>query len=602
LRFLDAYDFSSEGSEDIQEENKPLISASVLGLIFEKINGYKDGSFFTPSFITMYMCRETIGQAVIQKFNEVKNWNCHTINDLYNKIEDIAEANEIFNTIRICDPAVGSGHFLVSALNEMIYLKSELGILADKSGKRLKEYKISIENDELIISDKEGNFFNYNPGNYECQRVQETFFYEKQVIIENCLFGVDININSVKICQLRLWVELLKHTYYKPETEELETLPNIDINIKCGNSLISRFNLHGNYSALPLGTRQKLQKATRDYKAQVILYKCVSDKAAKELIRKNITQIKAIFSQINDPNDIDYRKWKEAENKYMTHTYSLRFDEDKEVWNKKLELLQTEMASLREKYEQKIKIYYSNAFEWSFEFPEILDDNGNFAGFDAIIGNPPYIQLQSMGSMTDAYKNMNYQVFERMGDIYCLFYELGNKLLKPNGHLSFITSNKWMRAGYGEKTRKLFIEQTCPIQLIDFAGVKVFDEATVDVNILMFSKDKNRQKTNACMVKKEGIKDLSVYFKQNAVECDLSTSDSWVILSPIEQRIKAKIEAVGTPLKDWDIQINYGIKTGYNEAFIISGEKRKELIEQDPKSEEIIRPLLRGRDIKRYGY
>jgi hypothetical protein len=510
LRFLDAYDFSGEGTEDIQEENKSLISPSVLGLIFEKINGYEDGSFFTPSFITMYMCREIIGQAVIQKFNEVKNWNCHTINDLYNKIEDIAEANKIFNTIRICDPAVGSGHFLVSALNEMIYLKSELGILADKSERRLRDYKISIENDELIINDKEGDFFNYNPENHECQRVQETLFHEKQVIIENCLFGVDINPNSVKICQLRLWIELLKHTYYKPETKELETLPNIDINIKCGNSLISRFDLHGNYSRLPVVSQEKLRLATRDYKTQVILYKCVNDKATKKLTRENIARIKATFSQINNPNDIDYRKWKEAEAKYMTHISSMRFDEDKEIWNKKLELLQTETDFLREKYEQKIKTYYSNAFEWSFEFPEVLDDNGNFIGFDAIIGNPPYIQLQSMGSMADAYKTMNYHVFERMGDIYCLFYELGNKLLKPKGYLSFITSNKWMRAGYGEKTRKFFIEQTNPIQLIDFAGVKVFDEATVDVNILMFSKDKNRQQTNACAVKKEGIKDLTV--------------------------------------------------------------------------------------------
>ncbi|MCL1937440.1 MAG: class I SAM-dependent DNA methyltransferase, partial [Candidatus Azobacteroides sp.] len=229
LRFLDAYDFSSEGSKDHLGRDKSLISASVLGLIFEKINGYKDGSFFTPSFITMYMCRETIGRAVIQKFNEVKGWNCQTINELYNKIENIDEANEIFNTLRICDPAVGSGHFLVSALNEMIFLKSELGILTDKKGKKLRDYSVIVEKDELIITDNENTYFTYNPKNTESQRVQETFFKEKQTIIENCLFGVDINPNSVKICQLRLWIELLKHTYYHWGTSELETLPNIDI-------------------------------------------------------------------------------------------------------------------------------------------------------------------------------------------------------------------------------------------------------------------------------------------------------------------------------------------------------------------------------------
>jgi hypothetical protein len=592
LRFLDAYDFSSESSEEIQEENKSLISSSVLGLIFEKINGYKDGSFFTPSFITMYMCHETISKAVIQKFNQVKNWKCRSITDLYNKIENLTEAGDIFNSIRICDPAVGSGHFLVSALNEMIYLKAELGILLDKSGKRLKEYKITIENDELIICDREGRFFNYNPKNDESQRVQETLFHEKQTIIENCLFGVDINPNSVKICQLRLWIELLKHAYYRTDTNELETLPNIDINIKPGDSLISRFDIHGNYTDLPPITIQKLQYATREYKAQVKLYKCVNDKPAKTKIRENIDRIKQTFSQINNPADTDYRKWKEAEAKSVAFFTSLRFDNDKETWEKQFELLQAETGVLREKYEQKIKTYYSNAFEWAFEFPEALDENGNFAGFDILIGNPPFIQLQSMGNITDVYKNMRYNVFERTGDIYCLFYELGYKLLKPEGHLALISSNKWMRAGYGEKLRNFFVENTNPIQLIDFAGVKVFDEATVDVNILILSKDKNRQKTKACIVKKDGIKDLGVYFMQHNTDCPFSTSDSWVILSPIEQRIKTKIEAVGTPLKKWDINIYRGILTGYNEAFIIDGKKKDELIAEDPKSEEIIRPFF----------
>lgn len=236
--FLNAYDFTSEGSEEIQEDNKTLINASVLGLIFEKINGYKDGSFFTPGFITMYMCRETIRKAVVQKFNESKNWNCTDIHSLYDKIEDRKEANKLINDLKICDPAVGSGHFLVSALNEMIAVKSDLKILQDREGRRLKEYHFEVVNDELIVTDEDGELFDYNPTNKESQRIQETLFHEKQTIIENCLFGVDLNPNSVKICRLRLWIELLKNAYYKNETE-LETLPNIDINIKCGNSLIS---------------------------------------------------------------------------------------------------------------------------------------------------------------------------------------------------------------------------------------------------------------------------------------------------------------------------------------------------------------------------
>lgn len=215
FKFLDAYDFASEGSEEIQEENKTLINASVLGLIFEKINGYKDGSFFTPGFITMYMCRETIRRAVVQKFNEFKEWDCKDLKELYDKIGDRTEANEIINQLKICDPAVGSGHFLVSALNEIIAIKSELKILSDNEGKRLKEYHVEVVNDELIITDEDGKLFEYNPKSPESQRVQEALFREKQTLIENCLFGVDINPNSVKICRLRLWIELLKNAYYK---------------------------------------------------------------------------------------------------------------------------------------------------------------------------------------------------------------------------------------------------------------------------------------------------------------------------------------------------------------------------------------------------
>ena len=217
FEFLNAYDFTSEGSEEIQEDNKSLINASVLGLIFEKINGYKDGSFFTPGFITMYMCRETIRKSAVQKFNETKKWNCSTLEELYDKIEDRKEANDIVNSIKICDPAVGSGHFLVSALNEMIALKNDLKILQDREGKRLKEYQVEVVNDELIVTDEEGELFEYNPTNKESQRIQETLFHEKQTIIENCLFGVDINPNSVKICRLRLWIELLKNAYYKTD-------------------------------------------------------------------------------------------------------------------------------------------------------------------------------------------------------------------------------------------------------------------------------------------------------------------------------------------------------------------------------------------------
>ena len=221
-----------------------------------------------------------------------------------------------------------------------------------------------------------------------------------------------------------------------------------------------------------------------------------------------------------------------------------------------------------------------------------------------MIGNPPYVQLQDDGGkLAEMYKPAKFNTFNRMGDIYQLFYEKGIALLRKDGHLCYITSNKWMRAGYGETSRKYFAEQTQPKILIDLAGEKVFENATVDVNILLLQKAAYTQNTYALRGGLECLKDRSGLAKQavQAIEFP-KNGNNWVILSDIEQRIKQKIEAVGTPLKEWNIKIYRGILTGCNEAFIINKEKRDELIKKCPKSAEIIRPILRGRDIKRYSY
>ena len=601
--FLDAYDFASEGSEDIQEDNKTLINASVLGLIFEKINGYKDGSFFTPGFITMYMCRETIRKSVIQKFNETKGWDCKTFIDLQNKKFSIEEANIIINSLKICDPAVGSGHFLVSALNEIISIKSRLEILCDKEGILLKNYDVIIENDELMIFDnRDGSFFQYNPLNKESQRVQETLFNEKQTIIENCLFGVDINSNSVKICRLRLWIELLKNAYYKgPDYKQLETLPNIDINIKSGNSLISRFPLDADLKKALKESKWNIES----YKLAVATYRDAESKEQKHDMEKLISDIKGNFrSEISskDPKKLKLEKTKGELLNLTTQTGLFERSKKEETdWNKNVKTAVLEINKLEKEIEEiKANKMYENAFEWRFEFPEVLDNAGNYIGFDVIIGNPPYIQLQKMGQDSLDLEKMGYETYARTGDIYSLFYELGFKMLKPNGYLTFITSNKWMRAAYGESLRRYFIEKTNPLVLIDFGGVQVFDSATVDTNILIAEKSDYSGTTNACVLDKNfSINNTSDYLIQKLVEIRFS-SNSWVVLSSLAQGIKQKIELVGTHLKDWDINIYRGILTGYNEAFIINQETRDKLIIELAKSAEIIRPILRGRDIQKY--
>ncbi|MCT3635012.1 restriction endonuclease [Elizabethkingia anophelis] len=610
FKFLDAYDFSADASVEIndKQQNKTLINASVLGLIFEKINGYKDGSFYTPGTITMFMCKETLRKSVVQKFKEEITDTIETFEDVIDycnnffKKEERKKFNELVNSIRICDPAVGSGHFLVSALNEMIVLKSELGILGDEDGKKLP-CTIEIDNDEIYISDADGELFSYNRKDPQSLKIQKAIFHEKETLIENCLFGVDINPNSVNICRLRLWIELLKNAYYTDEGE-LQTLPNIDINIKCGNSLISKFAL--NDSLKNAFKSKEITFSVEDYKQAVKDYKTTNSKTKKREIEDIISTIKNNLKSSLDNKEKEKvsKALGEYQNEEQRQNNLIAFGERiKKAEKDKLKKLKQKAEEAKKQKEEILNnIIYRNAFEWRFEFPEVLDNEGNFTGFDVIIGNPPYIQLQKMGEASDALQKLGYETFVRTGDIYSLFYELGYKLLKEKGLLTFITSNKWMRAAYGESLRKFFTDKTNPEILIDFGGTQIFDTATVDTNILMFSRDKNRQQTLACIVKEKELKNLSDYFRQNNENVSFVSFESWVILSEIEQSIKAKIETVGVPLSSWDINIYRGILTGYNDAFIIDGKKKDELIAEDPKSAEIIRPILRGRDIKKYYY
>ncbi|MFN5955115.1 MAG: Eco57I restriction-modification methylase domain-containing protein [Dolichospermum sp.] len=490
--FLNAYNFSSDIGEEIQEENKRLINASVLGLIFEKINGYKDGSFFTPGFITMYMCRETIRRAVIQKFNDLKGWNCETIDDLYDQIEDKKAANDIINSLKICDPAVGSGHFLVSALNEIIAIKSELKILLDRQGKRLKEYSFEVANDELVVTDEDGLLFEYNPKNQESQRVQETLFHEKQTIIENCLFGVDINPNSVKICRLRLWIELLKNAYYKtsPLTpllggegnmRELETLPNIDINIKCGNSLISRFSLDGNLQV----ALSKQKYTIEDYKNAVKTYRNAENKEQKRKMERLIQEIKGNFKTslgLSDPNKTKLRKLEGEVENLETQTFLIpETKAEKTKREKKIAKLNNEIDKLRVEIEdiENGKIY-ENALEWRFEFPEVLNDEGVFVGFDVVIGNPPYgVQLNKIE------KAILNQIYEfNTTETAILFIKKGWDLLHQHGYQSYIIPKSYTFASNYEKIRQFTVNNL--ISLVDCG--KVWPDVKLEVCIFILTK------------------------------------------------------------------------------------------------------------------
>lgn len=482
FKFLDAYNFASEGADEEQRDRKTLINAAVLGLIFEKINGYKDGSFFTPGFITMYMCRETLRRCVLDKFNERYEWKCEALEDIYNHLKrntkDILEYNELINDLKICDPAVGSGHFLVSALNELIAIKSELGILADHTGKTLP-IKISIENDELMVIYGDKIYEYSTPASEnEIQRIQKALFHEKEIIIEHCLFGVDINGNSVKICRLRLWIELLKNSYYTQESnyKELETLPNIDINIKRGNSLMNRFTLDSDLSTV--FKQQKFNYGT--YRLAVESYKTAPSKKAKQELLDFINEIKEQFKTVFYSHDPLQKRLNLLQGQRLLLNESIdlfgkKIRDEKEVKTekKRLDIL---IAQIEQKIQNlKDNKNYINAFEWRFEFPEVMNKKGDFIGFDIILGNPPY------GVMIDSDAPTS--------ESYLLFFARALEILKDNGFLCFIAPESWLINDNAAFIRKKFTTEGSVFQIRDV--YKVFDDAPdVWCNLTFFQKSK----------------------------------------------------------------------------------------------------------------
>lgn len=612
--FLNNYDFGADSKEmlSFEREEKELINASVLGKIFEKINGYKDGAVFTPSTITQFICQHTLERTVVEKFQE-QGWECSTMKELKELInkDNREQANQIVNSVRVCDPAVGSGHFLVSALNQLIEIKYRLGILLDNEGLPVKGYAIKIIDDELVIRDEEGKRFAYkrNTGTLELQKV---LFREKRDIIENCLFGVDINPNSVNICQLRLWIELLKNAYYD-EGNHLVTLPNIDINIKCGDSMVHQKRLSDDLRGEMARARMNVQ----EYKQLVADYKNIHDKERRKEKEARLNELKKNILYVIKNDDELYRKRNKAQAEWNELTGSMYADALDCEDDKKNGKLQEKIAKLNktiERYNEQIKEreeMYKQAVEWRIAFPEVLDDNGRFVGFDCIVGNPPYISISKLKEVNKkALSKGGYMSFDSNGDICMLFYEYGMELLKPQGLLMYITSNTWLRSDSGAGVRQYMCDNSDPMLLIDFKDAQLFDNVTVATNILMARKCKSRHKTMACEIHDYKKKlNLNGYISDRLVENNYDAENPWVVLSEADKVVLSKVDkackkdtdTTPTTLYSMGYNIYRGFTTGLNDAFGIKDRKElDQLTAEDPKSQDIIVDMVRGEDLSKF--
>lgn len=587
LRFLDSYDFGTyelEEKEEHEEEQKTLIDASVLGLIFEKINGYKEGAYFTPGFICEYICREVIERVAIEQLNKHFGWQCKTIEAIverldYYKPEVRREVNDIINNIKICDPSVGSGHFLVSALNEMIVLKSKLHVLEyahdarNYAGQRVEGCLINLIDDELVVTDvKTGKAFSYNQNNLLSIAIQRTLFEEKRRIISQCLYGVDINPKSVDICRLRLWIELLKNAFY--DNGVLQTLPNIDLNIKEGDALMSHLEIKVNKGAVPQSSVSKsIKQITEEYKRQVDEYKKGTGHINRFEIQAKLNKVKRELRSFVQSDFYDY-----------------------------------EIARISRKDTEQ------HYLEWMLEFPELLNDDGFFSGFDIIVGNPPYISLGAdEGKLRKRYEKRGYNTFNSNGDIYFLFYERALQLLRSDGLLCFITSNKWMRNDAAKQLRNHLTENSSPLMLIDFPGQNFFKRATVVNNILMAQKRKDLSTITTCATT-EGkdigdIKNIGQFVSEHQIPCQFHSGQQWLILPDEKRSIMQKMREKGKPLGEWGtIKFARGVVTGRNDAFIITTSQRDDILasckteEERQRTEDLLHPFIEGCDIHRYGH
>ncbi|EDB2802343.1 class I SAM-dependent DNA methyltransferase [Campylobacter jejuni] len=496
FEFLDSFDFGSDDEQSEILSQKELISSSVLGNVFEKLNGYKEGSFYTPSFITSYMCKESITKVVLDKFNAQFDLDAKDISELRKSLrkEDKKAQKELLNSIKICDPAVGSGHFLVSALNVMLSIYDELNLFDE-------EFYLEVQNDEILITGRKGEFIEYKRPTTpkdKAHLIQQELFYTKKDIIENNLFGVDINPNSCEITKLRLWIELLKHSFYQSFDDgnyhDLKTLPNIDINIKCGNSLVSYFETGKSLSHYPnIKERMgKYKRIVKDYKEGFYTDKSHINQEIKNLkiSFKNFCfadKFKKEMKSFNDKCEKYSKKYGnflavDDENlKFFVSANLTLFDFDEKVAIK-------EFANLKKEYDNIFNLESNHPFEWRFEFPEILDDDGNFKGFDLIIGNPPYIkEAENKELFTNTKKLRTYQ--GKM-DIWYHFVGRGFDILKNNGYLAFIATNNWVTNSGAKKLRNIVLEESQILSLVDFSSFMVFDSASIQTMIMSFQKTK----------------------------------------------------------------------------------------------------------------
>lgn len=558
MDFFAMYNFTID--ENDPEDSEIGIDPEMLGHIFENLlEDNKDkGAFYTPKEIVRYMSQESVAQYLKSHAPE----ELHTAIDslikqrvvepiLQNK-ENARLVNKALSVVKVCDPAIGSGAFPMGVLNVLFDCRHLLYGFIGKN---------------------------------------EDFSYAKvkRDIIQNNIYGVDIEKGAVDIARLRFWLALVV------DENEPQPLPNLDYKIMCGDSLLHRFALDAPFKNVLKDYNQKngTHYTLDDYRQWVYDYTDISDHTQKDDFRKRIEDIKrAVKTELSKKEIGKIAKVRGAiANLQMEDMFGGKKNENI------IKALQKELKALeQQRAEIESNKIYDQAFEWRFEFPTLLDENGDFMGFDIVIGNPPYVQLQTIKEKSLSYQNMGYETFHKSGDMYCLFTEAGFNLLKENGILTYIMQNKWMQAGYGKPLRQ-FLSRYRIRNIIDFGDVQIFENATTYVCICTLQRSCPSDSFTASYMKEKNVFNYPLY--QSIFTINSLGTDTWVLSSSSDLALKNKIENTFPPLKDYVQGEAYrGVLTGLTEAFIINDEVRNQIISEDKNASSIIHPIIRGRDMK----
>ena len=601
LDILTSYKFTIEENTPLDEEI--ALDPELLGRTFENLLGYfnketrtaarnNTGSFYTPREVVDYMVDESLAaylnetlrnNPLFQKRTglqeEVKAlliYNDKSHNFSPEEVKEILNALDVF---KIVDPACGSGAFPMGILQKVVWLLRKLdpnnsiwfNMLIERFPSNLQE----------TMRDRLKN--------------EEWDYLRKLGLIQQSIYGIDIQPIAIQIAKLRFFISLLVDQKPKPNENNkgLLPLPNLDFKLVCANTLVhapdSNTEFKGKAATLEFGDtfQDDFKKLTTEYFSTTKpKEKLTLRKKIESIVKNKTTEKEKEINKLATHHDERYNQVMAVKNKGAIE----KAKRDARLW-----------ASYPNLFKQEAVGFYEN----KYFFPEVSE------GFHAVIGNPPYVQLQKLDAPMKAELEAeavasHYATYTRTGDLYQLFYERGASLLRPNGHLCYITSNKWMRAAYGESTRKWLGENTRTLALIDFGMALVFESATTLTNILLFQKTQATSTIPMCRVKTGDYTKgtlLANYAQAHTAYVDNPKGESWVAYRPEEYTLIKRIEALGKPLYDasvWDLRINYGLKTGYNEAFIIPTEVRDRLVAEDAASAEIIRPILRGEDIQPY--